>query len=91
MYATGCRYGKSTIGNVQIYKGSTYIDQFTFSDQLGYGYQYYPTMTAGTYTLKFKATWTAYDVKDYTVSIYSANSFKIYDSYGRTSTDDVDL
>jgi hypothetical protein len=33
----------------------------------------------------FKATWTAYDVKDYTVSVYAADKFDIYDSDGKTS------
>lgn len=91
MYASGCRQGQATTGTIGVYKGSTYIDGTTFTDQLGYGYVYFQSLAAGTYTLKFKPTWTSYDVKDYTVSVYSAKQVLIYDDKGQTSNDSQNL
>lgn len=85
MYSAGCRNGQSTSGAYNLYRGSTLIDQFSFSDNLGYGYTYYQSLSAGNYTLVFKPTWTQYDAKDYTVSLYAADQVYIYDDQGKTS------
>lgn len=89
MYAPNCRNGQSTTGNLQLLRGSTTLDNIVFTDQLGYGYQYYSSLAAGTYTLRFRPTWTAFDVKDYTVSVYSKDKISILDSKGQTSNNDV--
>ena len=48
-------------------------------------------MSAGTYTIKFKPTWTAYDVKDYTVNLYSPKQINIFDSAGKSTNVTVNL
>jgi hypothetical protein len=74
-----------TRGTYQLYRGTTLIDSFTFNDQLGYGYTYYPSLSSGSYSLLFRASWTPYDVRDYTVSVYAADKIAITDSQGKTS------
>ncbi|CDW77757.1 calpain family cysteine protease containing protein [Stylonychia lemnae] len=91
MYATGCRNGQTTNGLLQLLKGTTVLDQVTFSDQLGYGFLYQPSLAAGNYTIRFKPTWSAYDEKDYTVSVYSANQVMIFDAQGKTSNTTYNL
>ena len=71
MYASGCRQGQQTKGSYSLYKGSTLIDRYSFADNVGYGWTYYNPLTAGTYTMYFQPTWTPYDVRDYTVSVYA--------------------
>ena len=85
MYAYNCRQGQSTQGTYYLYQGSSLIDSLSFNDQLGYAYSYYPSLAAGSYTLFFKATWTPYDVRDYSVTIYAADTIPIYDNQGHTN------
>lgn len=51
MYASGCRQGQSTIGAYTLLKGNSVLDQYSFTDQLGYGWTQYTNLAAGTYTI----------------------------------------
>lgn len=70
-------------------RGSSVLDRYAFDDRLGYGWTQYTALAAGTYTIQAIATWTSYDVRDYVVSVYSADALMIYDSAGKTSFDPV--
>jgi len=59
------------MGQLMLYKGYTLLDKVTFTDQLGNGNLYYPSLAAGTYTIKFLPKWTSIDVRDYTISVYA--------------------
>ena len=73
---------------MDLLRGNTVLDRYAFWDSMGYGWSGYSNLPAGTYTIRFQVTWTPYDVRDYTVSVYSEDKFPIYDSNGRTSVDD---
>jgi|LauGreDrversion4_2_1035121.scaffolds.fasta_scaffold780312_1 hypothetical protein len=87
MYAPGCRAGQASKGNYNLLRGTTVIDRYSFDDRLGYGWTQYKNMQAGTYTIQFLATWTSSDIRDYVLSVYSADKIMIYDQNGRTNFD----
>ena len=41
------------------------------TDQLGYGFLYFQSLAAGTYTITFKPSWGKMDIRDYTISVYA--------------------
>ncbi len=41
--------------------------------------------------MQFQATWTAWDVKDYVLSVYAADQILIYDQWGQTSFTQTNL
>ena len=84
MYAAGCRSAKSK-GVLGLYTGTTLIQSFSYDDSLGFGSMYFANLAAGTYTIKFQATWTTVDVKDYTIGVYAAEKVSVMDSNGKTN------
>jgi len=58
---------------------------------MGFGYLYFKNLAAGSYTIKFKATWSSIDIKDYTVSVYAAEKVVIKDEKGKSNESTKDL
>jgi hypothetical protein len=81
MYST-CK-NSYTYGSITVLKGTTVLQRTTFSDswQIS-GYVKMPALAAGVYKITFSATWTAIDIKDYTIGVYAPEKVSILDAAG---------
>ena len=92
MYAPGCKSTKTYAkGSLKVYKGSTLLESTTFDDYIGFGFINFENLNAGTYTIKFKPTWSSVDVREYTVGVYAAEKVAIKDESGQTNEEDTDV
>ena len=72
MYAPGCKSSSNYArGTMRLYRGNTYVDSVSFTDQMGFGFIRQQNLAAGSYKITFQASWSTIDVKDYTISIYA--------------------
>ena len=60
-----------------LYKGTTYLGGAYTYDWNNFNHFKFDSLAAGTYTLKFKPTWNAQDVRDYTVRLYTPDQIAI--------------
>ncbi|CDW74329.1 calpain family cysteine protease containing protein [Stylonychia lemnae] len=89
MYGYDCRGEEISGGQLQLIQvGSNKVLQskeITDSDRNGYINQSSSPVAAGKYRIEIQVQWTDKDVKDYTLSIYSAKKITITDSKGQSN------